>query len=310
MKKLMVIVGILLVVCAMAATAFASLNEFAGTWKNVDPNTRGITTLEINVSGNTVNVQAWGSCTPQDCDWGTVKALAYAPNVSSDVSKTAEALTAKFETDFSEILLVIKPARGQGLQVDAFTHFTKDNRTDYANAYRFKQAMQVMQVKPMKPLMPVAIPAIKEDCIGFNPQTTTVSQISGHWKIVDGSHWMFDFGNNKAEADKALSIIQHYGMNQSCFVGRPDPSFNYMGVNGQAPAGSFAGEDCIAFNPNTIEIKNVNGRWKIVDGSHYMFDFGSNEAEAKQAFAIIKKYGFTKSCFVGRPDPSFKYLRK
>jgi len=41
-----------------------------------------------------------------------------------------------------------------------------------------------------------------------------------------------------------------------------------------------------------------------------MFDFGSKKAEADKALAIIKKYGFNKSCFVGRPDPSFQYMRK
>ena len=156
-----------------------------------------------------------------------------------------------------------------------------------------------------------AAPAVeREDCVSFNPRTTTVRRISGSWKIVDGSHWMFDFGNKKNEAERALKIIKHYGMNQSCFVGRPDPSFKYLLVSGRAPRGSFSGEDCVSFNPNTAEVKRINGRWKIVDGSHWMFDFGSNEAEAREALAIIKKYGFKYSCFVGRPDASFQYLRR
>ena len=69
-------------------------------------------------------------------------------------------------------------------------------------------------------------------------------------------------------------------------------------------------EDCVQFNPNTIEVKQIGGRWKIVDGSHWMFDFENKEDEARLAFAIIKKYGFTRSCFVGRPGPSFQYMRK
>jgi hypothetical protein len=93
-------------------------------------------------------------------------------------------------------------------------------------------------------------------------------------------------------------------------VGRPDPSFQYMLVSGHAPTGSFPGEDCVSFNPDTIEVKEFSGRWKIVDGSHWMFDFGSKKSEAYTAYRIIKKYGFKYSCFVGRPDPSFQYLRK
>ncbi len=296
MKKVNFVIGVVFAVFAMAGTCFAGLNQFAGTWKNADPNTRGITTLKIKVSGTTVRVRAWGSCTPKDCDWGTVKALAYAPKVSSDLARTAKALTAEFKTKFNKTLLVVKPLRGKMLQVDTFTHFTSGNRTDYCNVYKFKRR--------------AASPSVKEDCVGFNPRTARVAKKSGHWKIVDGNHWMFDFGNNKAEAVKALKIIKHYGMTKSCFVGRPNASFQYMRVNNKAPSGAVSGEDCISFNPNTIAVKKVNGRWKIVDGNHYMFDFGNKGAEAKQAFAIIKKYGFTKSCFVGRPDPSFEYLRK
>lgn len=37
---------------------------------------------------------------------------------------------------------------------------------------------------------------------------------------------------------------------------------------------------------------------------------GGKEAEARTAFAIIKKYGFTRSCYIGRPNPGFRYLRK
>ena len=127
---------------------------------------------------------------------------------------------------------------------------------------------------------------------------------------MEGSHWMFDFGSKKAEANKAYNIIKHYGMNQSCFVGRPDPSFQYLLVSGKAPEGGFPGEDCVSFNPETIEVKKINGHWKIVDGSHWMFDFGDKKEEAELAYCIIKKYGFNRTCFVGRPDPSFKYLRK
>jgi hypothetical protein len=153
-------------------------------------------------------------------------------------------------------------------------------------------------------------PPLQEDRIPFNPHTAEVRQIGGRWKIVDGNHWLFDFGNAEHEARRALQIIKHYGMNQSCFVGRPDPSFQYLLVSGRAPAGVFPGEDSVSFNPNTIAVRQFNGRWKIVDGNHWLFDFGSNASEARQAYAIIKKYGFTRSCFVGRPGPSFTYLRK
>ena len=152
--------------------------------------------------------------------------------------------------------------------------------------------------------------AVKEDCVSFNPKTAEVKKLQGRWKIVDGSHWVFDFGSKEQEARRAMKIIKHYKVNQSCYVGRPDPSFEYVLRSGKAPKGKIANEDCISFNNANTEVKKIDGRWKIVDGSHWMFDFGNKKNEANQALAIIKKHGFTRSCFVGRPDPSFEYLRK
>lgn len=161
-----------------------------------------------------------------------------------------------------------------------------------------------VMVQPQPPAV------VQEDCIGFNTGNTAVSSIEGRWKIIDGTHFLFDFGNNRDEARSALRIIRHYHLNQSCFVGRPDPSLSYLLNGGSAPAGAVSGEDCIAFNANNISVSNIKGRWKIVEGNHWMFDFGNNQAEANQALAVIRKHGFTHSCFVGRPKPSFSYLRK
>lgn len=69
-------------------------------------------------------------------------------------------------------------------------------------------------------------------------------------------------------------------------------------------------EDCVRFNPDKIQVKYVNGHWKIVEGSHWIMDFGKKAKEATQALNIIKAYGYDHICYVGRPDPSMTYLKK
>ena len=150
-----------------------------------------------------------------------------------------------------------------------------------------------------------------EDCIAFDPNRVEAKLVNGSWKVVQGDMWMLDFGAyGKTNANTAVSIIQHYKMNSQCFVGRPHPPFQYWLVNGQSPVGSFAGEDRIPFNPNTVEVKQINGRWKIVDGNSWLFDFNTNQADADTALAIIKRYGFNSVCYVGRPNAPMQYLRK
>lgn len=164
----------------------------------------------------------------------------------------------------------------------------------WAPGYRFRS------IRPRR--------VLREDCIGFDYRRAEVKEIDGRWKIVVGSMWLLDFDRSEAEARQALRIIQHYRMNRQCFVGRPDPSMEYYLVDGAAPAGSMTGEDCIGFDPTKIEVKKVAGSWKIVEGSHWILDFGSNEHEARLAFQIIQKYGFSRICFVGRPNASMTYF--
>jgi hypothetical protein len=69
------------------------------------------------------------------------------------------------------------------------------------------------------------------------------------------------------------------------------------------------GEDCVPFNPANVTTSFINGGWKIVDGTHWMFEL-PNERDARRAVQVIKQHGFTRSCFVGRPGPTMSYLRK
>ncbi|MEM1325179.1 MAG: hypothetical protein AAGI23_04450 [Bacteroidota bacterium] len=148
-----------------------------------------------------------------------------------------------------------------------------------------------------------------EDCLSINTSAVKAVKEGSRYLITDGRSRMF-MAPNSNEAKMIVRVFSHYGINQSCFVGRPGASFFYLNKDGNAPEGSMPGEDCIGFNPDNIEVKQIGGRWKIVEGNHWIFDFDTKEDEARQAFCIIKKYGFTKSCYVGRPGPSLEYLRK
>ena len=152
--------------------------------------------------------------------------------------------------------------------------------------------------------------SIAQDCITFDPEQATVVTENGTWWIVEGDHFRMDFDHEVEEAEQALEIIKYYGMNSRCFVGRPDPSMEYWLVNGNAPEGAMEGEDAIYFNPSALEVKQIQGRWKIVEGDHWLMDFDQQEGEARLALDIILMYDFSYMCYVGRPDPSMVYFRK
>ncbi|MBD3344407.1 MAG: hypothetical protein GF401_05015 [Chitinivibrionales bacterium] len=77
--------------------------------------------------------------------------------------------------------------------------------------------------------------AYAEDCIGFDPGNIEVTQNNGRWKIAEGATLLLDFDTNEAEAQKAYVIIQEYGFDQICYVGRPDASMVYFRKDAGTP---------------------------------------------------------------------------
>ena len=196
-------------------------------------------------------------------------------------------------------------------KVDSGRKIAERNENNNVACARIKIRRKLVKIPLGKiPVLKKPVRFVKEDCVRFNSRTVSLKKFGASWRLVDGSHSLHNFGSKRAEAARAFRIIKRYQPNRHCFVGRPGPSLHYFLTASGAPAGAMAGEDCVGFNPSNVQAKKVNGDWKVVDGSHWMFSFGNKANEARQSAAIIKKYRFGKSCFVGRAGASFTYMRR
>lgn len=140
MKKAKLILFVGFIVFLIPVLALANLDAFRGQWVNTDPNTRGITALDIMVNGTQVKVRAWGKAHPHDIDWGTVPAYAYAGSVSDNLAYDAKVVSAIYKTNFSETLIIIRTQGPDHLQADTMTRFTDgSNRANYFAYYKFKR---------------------------------------------------------------------------------------------------------------------------------------------------------------------------
>jgi hypothetical protein len=156
---------------------------------------------------------------------------------------------------------------------------------------------------------PIGSIQLPPDCLSVRASSLRITQSGRTFRITDGRRSLFSFPN-RTEANQALNILRNYNISQSCFIGRPDPSLQYLLAGGTSPSGRVSREDCIAFNANSLRIvPSGSGRYRIESSGSKMFDF-PNMLEAGNAYSVIKKYNFNRSCFVGRPQPSMKYLRR
>jgi hypothetical protein len=157
-------------------------------------------------------------------------------------------------------------------------------------------------------------PFIPEDRIPFNRANVAAVQVGGRWKVAEGSHWMLDTGTSQGEAQRAVEIINHYRLSSLCFVGRPrcgdvSPMMYWLTDSGRAPSGQLPGEDAIGFDRSNLAVVQIGDRWKVVEGTHWLLDFGPGQGNAVAALHFIRKYRFDEICFVGRPDPSMTYFK-
>ena len=142
----------LLVLLMISPVASADINQFAGKWKNVDPNTRGLAALQIDVKGTRARIRAFGSCHQTDCAWGAAEGTAYASRVESRLSEDAQVISTIYLTSFSQIILIIRPTDDGQIEVEILTKFT--DQSGRANTRRVDRLsrVDVAEVKRLKPL--------------------------------------------------------------------------------------------------------------------------------------------------------------
>jgi hypothetical protein len=122
------------------SVSFADLNQYLGNWKNIDVNTGGITKIDISKAGNNLSVHTWGKCQPEDCDWGVAEAFPYSESTSQNMISNTQVVTAIYNTDFSQTILVIRLINANRLQVEVYTRFTDNSkRNNYTKTYLFSK---------------------------------------------------------------------------------------------------------------------------------------------------------------------------
>ncbi len=97
---------------------------------------------------------------------------------------------------------------------------------------------------------------------------------------------------------------------------RVEPRELPQATTGGSPAGRVdvltrTGEDCLSHNRATTVAEYWRGGWAVIDRNHVrdhvIWFAGADKEAADRVLAMIKHYGTTADCFVGRPGPSLQY---
>lgn len=147
----------------------------------------------------------------------------------------------------------------------------------------------------------------QESCTAFDPALVTVSNVGGNWKVMQGQIAMLDFADDAAGAERAADVIRHYHFTRQCFVRGMESAMMYWKNGVAVPPGNMPGQDCIVLNPANVTAQYSTARWKVVDGSNWLLDYGQNRAAADEAARVIRTYSLNRECFVDRPHVAMQY---
>lgn len=143
-----------------------------GNWVNTDPNTGGVT--RVNIGDN--KVQMWGQCHPTDCDWGSQNIRRYENRAQAD----RPMLTARFDGSINR-LTVMRMLSNNKLQVEVFTDFA-DGRSDYYSVQTFNRSMILVPPPVIHLTAPILVSPNEGAVFNNFPRNMTFV-----WKPVSGA---------------------------------------------------------------------------------------------------------------------------
>jgi hypothetical protein len=66
-----------------------------------------------------------------------------------------------------------------------------------------------------------------DDCDVLDPAAVKAVQSGGAWTVVASGRQLFDFDDDKAAADRAVSVIRTYKLTRQCFFARGHQKAQY-----------------------------------------------------------------------------------
>jgi hypothetical protein len=143
-------------------------------------------------------------------------------------------------------------------------------------------------------------PAPPENLRTFDPQEVRLDWNNRRWQLVAGQTVLKDFGFREQEARQALRLIQELHLNQYGTVGTARPVLEYWLSDGHPPARLSSGVRTLPLDPGGLRLEQYQGQWCLCDAQRVLFAFGTDAEEARQALAVLRKYGFNEVGVLGQ----------
>jgi hypothetical protein len=157
------------------------------------------------------------------------------------------------------------------------------------------------------PTVPDDAPPV-EQLTRFDYRLATLDWDGKRWQLRAGTVLLKDFGTHEAEAREALRIVRTLCLTQRGTVGSPQPVMEYWLAEGHAPQALAGGFRTTPFDLEHLRVERVQAAWCIRDDDRVLLTFGPHADQARQALAVLRRYGFSRVGYVGGGVPFMMYF--
>ncbi len=142
-----------------------------------------------------------------------------------------------------------------------------------------------------------------ESAAAFDSDQAELQWRDNRWQLWAGNVFLKDFGRFETEGREALRLVRELRLNSQGTIGSPRPIMEYWLTNGEAPRAPAHGLRTLPIDPATLRAEQVQGQWTLRDEHRILFNFGAQSDAARQALAVVQRYGFTQVGYVGQVSP-------
>ena len=190
------------------------------------------------------------------------------------------------------------------------------------------------QQNPVAQPQEISLP-YPENKIPLRFSDVALKRINDSWQLWIGQRLLRDLGNREMDARNVLRVYQDLHPTEWVTIGAGKPIVEYGLMYGRSqlvteasegndPRGSLpvapvndnnrplatgaGAKQIIPIDLRTVRVEAIRGVWCLRDNYNIQINFGINKADAEQAIAAVRKYGFNRVGFVGGPIPAMTYF--
>lgn len=299
----------------MVFPAHASTDAFSGNWQSAKDTTE-IRFIRIAPGGgNSLLLRVYGNCHPRVCLWGAVTARPEDPETPPE--KVTQ-VTAVLNFAYAARTITLSLNRGH-IAFSARYQFRHNAGTDLQESGTLVpslwpapwqkgswEARDDDDIGWGGGTQGSTLPAPKEICQRFDPDTATLRPSGKDWQVRAGNIALFTTAKPEEKARDALTLIRHYGINQKCTAG----GLTYWKKDGDFPDSETISRSCQRFSPTTAHLARIGHDWLVVDGDASIFNLYTSKQNAYSLLAMIRHYQLDTKCVSDWPDPIMTYWLK